>query len=631
MDATFLLETTESGAIPDRGDPDNMLTSIVILTHNEWAVTKACLESIRLHTPEPYELIVVDNGSTDETSQSLKDQQDVKLIRNETNLGFPKGCNQGIEAASGDSVLFLNNDTVVTENWLKNLLRELYSDERVGMVGPVSNYVSGQQQIPVKYHELSDLDRFAKEHCEQHSGQWVSARRLVGFCLLVKRSVLNEIGLFDERFGIGNYEDDDLCLRALQAGYSLRIVYDSFVHHVGHVTVRNITDVNFTQLLVQNKLKAAEKWGQNIHDLMFEMPITISLCMIVKNEQETIARCLDSIRDIVDEIIVVDTGSTDDTVEILKRYTDKIYHFEWIDDFSAARNFAFAQATMDYILWLDADDVIYEKDRKKLAELKQSLNFSIDSVSMEYHLSFDQDGNVTSKSRRNRLVKRANKFRWHGAVHEYLLVGGNILNSDIAITHISVEHESDRNIRIYEARLARGETFEPRDLYYYANELLDHRRFQDAAAVYEQFLNTHQGWIEDVIAACGKLADCYHNLNQPDKEQEYTLRSFLYDTPRADFCCRMGYYFLQKSEWTKAAFWYELATNLPKPDVNWGFVNSACSTWLPHLQLCVCYDRMGDYRKAFEHNEIARRYRPTEEFLLLNKAYLESRLSEDEL
>ncbi len=604
-----------------------MLTTIVILTHNNWTVTAECLESIRKHTPEPYELIVVDNGSSDETVERLKELSDVNLICNETNLGFPKGCNQGIEAANGENVLFLNNDTLVTENWLKNLLRELYSDSRVGMVGPVSNCVSGLQQIPVTYQDTADLDIFARAHCNEHSGQWASVRRLVGFCLLVKRSVFDEIGWFDERFGIGNYEDDDLCLRALKAGYSLRIVYDSFIHHIGHATVRNINDVNFTQLLLENKLKAAEKWGHDIHELMNKIPITISLCMIVKNEEKTIARCLDSVADLVDEIIVVDTGSTDNTVEILKKYTDKIYHFEWIDDFAAARNFAFDKATMEYILWLDADDVIYEKDRRKFATLKQTLNYSVDSVSMEYHLAFDSEGNVTSKLRRNRLVKRANGFRWYGAVHECLLVGGNILVSDIAVTHVSVEHESDRNLRIYEARLARGERFEPRDLYYYANELLDHGRRADAVEFYRRFLDTNQGWIEDVIAACGKLADCYHNLNQPDKEMEYTLQSFLHDTPRADFCCRMGYYFLQKSEWKKAAFWYELATQLPKPENHWGLVNTACWTWLPHVQLCVCYDRMGDYRKAYEHNEMARRYRSSDEFMLLNKSYLEGRLN----
>ena len=98
--------------------------------------------------------------------------------------------------------------------------------------------------------------------------------------------------------------------------------------------------------------------------------ITISLCMIVKNEEEVIGRCLECVKDIVDEIIIVDTGSTDSTKEIVSKYTDMVYDFEWIDDFSAARNFSFSKASKDYTMWLDADDIILEADREKLLKIK---------------------------------------------------------------------------------------------------------------------------------------------------------------------------------------------------------------------------------------------------------------------
>ena len=123
--------------------------------------------------------------------------------------------------------------------------------------------------------------------------------------------------------------------------------------------------------------------------------ITISLCMIVKDEEEVLARCLDSVKDIVDEIIIVDTGSTDRTVEIAKRYTDRIYHFPWTGSFSEARNHAFSYATMQYTLYLDADDVILEEDRKKFLELKKTLDPAVDSVSMYYNAGLDDHGNVT--------------------------------------------------------------------------------------------------------------------------------------------------------------------------------------------------------------------------------------------
>lgn len=202
--------------------------------------------------------------------------------------------------------------------------------------------------------------------------------------------------------------------------------------------------------------------------------VTISLCMIVKNEANTPARCLDSIQDLVDEIIIVDTGSTDETKAIAQRYTPKVFSFEWRDDFSAARNFSFQQATMNYILWLDADDVLLEEDREKFRRLKLTLDPSVDSVTMLYHVSFDEEGNVTESLRRIRLVKRDKGFQWMGAVHEVLIVEGNNFNSNISVTHQKpldrYERDQDRNLKIYQRRMERGDPFTPRDVYSFANE-----------------------------------------------------------------------------------------------------------------------------------------------------------------
>lgn len=357
--------------------------------------------------------------------------------------------------------------------------------------------------------------------------------------------------------------------------------------------------------------------------------ITISLCMIVKNEEDVLERCLSSVKNIVDEINIIDTGSNDKTKEIARQYTDKVFDFEWIDDFAAARNFSFKQATKDYILWLDADDILLERDQNKLIKLKKESTPSFDAVLMDYHLSLDERGEVTFSLKRNRLLKRERQFRWIGAVHEYIAVNGHIKESDIAVTHNSLHHDSDRNLLIYEKRLAREESFSPRDLFYFANELTDHQMFKRAIHFYEKFLATEQGWVEDNIAACGKLASCYSELGQPENELESIFRSFTYDRPRPEFCCRLGYHFLQKDDSHTAVFWYELATQSTQSKM--GFVNTAYYTWLPHLQLCVCFDRLGDYELAYHHNEIARSYRPTDPRTLHNKRYLEPIIKRQEL
>ncbi|GMK44117.1 beta 1,4 glucosyltransferase [Paenibacillus glycanilyticus] len=354
--------------------------------------------------------------------------------------------------------------------------------------------------------------------------------------------------------------------------------------------------------------------------------ISISLCLIVRNEEDVLARCLDSVKGIADEIIVVDTGSLDRTKEIASDYTPKIYDFEWIDHFAAARNFAFGKATCEYILWLDADDIFKEEDQVKLLELKSSLSTEVDTVSMFYNLTQDETGQVINRLRRNRLVKRSRNFRWIGAVHEYLEVYGVASASDIAVTHASTRHDSERNLRIYEQRLAKGEELSPRDLYYYANELKDHSLNERAVHFYGLFLQSNKGWVEDNIAACGKLADCYEALGNQELALESALRSFSYGSPKADNCCRIGYYHLQKGSYETAAFWYESALRAPRQDEAWSMQNTSCSTWLPHLQLCVCYDKLGEWLKAYEHNEIARAYRPDHPSVQHNKTYLEGLL-----
>lgn len=357
---------------------------------------------------------------------------------------------------------------------------------------------------------------------------------------------------------------------------------------------------------------------------MKDKEITISLCMIVRNEENSIARCLDSVKGVPDEIVIVDTGSTDRTKEIVEQYTDRIFDFTWIDDFAAARNFAFSQATMDYILWLDADDILTTQDQNKFLALKKNLDSVVDAVSMPYHYAFDQFENVSFSFRRNRLVKRSRNFKWVGAVHEYLAVAGNVLTSDMCVTHRRMEgHSSDRNLKIFERRKEKGETFSPRDSYYYGNELFDHKLHQRAIEIYQEFLNTGQGWVEDEISACGKLADCFQVLGETEKQLKYIYKSFDYSLPRAEFCCRLGFHFLNLRRYEQGAFWYKLATQLEKPVDNSGFMIEACWTWLPHLQLCVCYDRLGKHELAYKHNEIAREYSPENSQVLFNKKYLE--------
>ncbi|WP_285854191.1 glycosyltransferase [Bacillus subtilis] len=261
-------------------------TSIIVLTYNQLALTKQCLESIWKHTNNDcIEVIVIDNGSHDGTRDYLKQITSIKAIFNKTNEGFAKACNQGLEVASGDNILFLNNDTVVTNQWLEPMIKLLYQDDKIGMVGPVSNYVSGPQQVPVNYTKVEEIEDFSRLYCLQQRGRSKAVLRLVGFCLLVKKKVLDQVGGFDERFVGGSFEDDDLSLRVLQAGYQLKIALDSFVHHHGHATFTGNPDLSISQLYEENRQRFIDKWKVDVTTFFDSQP---QLTALVPAEADSI-------------------------------------------------------------------------------------------------------------------------------------------------------------------------------------------------------------------------------------------------------------------------------------------------------------------------------------------------------
>ncbi|NMB10279.1 MAG: methyltransferase domain-containing protein [Tissierellia bacterium] len=239
-------------------------TSIIILTCDNLEYNKLCIESIRQYTEQgTYEIIVVDNNSTDGTVEWLKQQEDIKLILNYENLGFPKGCNQGIKLAEErNDILLLNNDTIVTPNWLKNLKSCLYSDVNIGAVAPVTNNSSYYQAITVNYTNIKEMIEFSETFNIMDTEKWEQRIKLVGYCMLIKRNVVDKIGLLDERFTPGNFEDDDYSIRIQEAGYKLILCKDTFIHHFGSATFEN-ANYNYSKLIERNLKKFEEKWGFN--------------------------------------------------------------------------------------------------------------------------------------------------------------------------------------------------------------------------------------------------------------------------------------------------------------------------------------------------------------------------------
>lgn len=247
-------------------------TSIVIPSYNQQAYLADCIESIGQYTPEPHEIIVVDNGSTDGTADYLRSlrKATVRYKISERNLGFAGGVNQGLMMARGSTLLFLNNDTIVTEGWLSNLLACLGGSDRHGLVGPVTNYISGEQLIATAYKSTEEMHRFAKSFNRPDPGKWAVTGRLTGFCVLMRKEVFRRIGFLDEGFEIGNCEDDDFGFRNRLLGLDLVIAKDTFIHHVGSTTIKTLTPAEFEEMYARNLAFYSDKWGET-HALLQEV------------------------------------------------------------------------------------------------------------------------------------------------------------------------------------------------------------------------------------------------------------------------------------------------------------------------------------------------------------------------
>ncbi len=354
--------------------------------------------------------------------------------------------------------------------------------------------------------------------------------------------------------------------------------------------------------------------------------VTISLCMIVKDEEKVLENCLQSVQDFVDEIIIVDTGSEDKTKEIAKKYTQQVYDFPWQNDFALARNYSFSKATKQYCLWLDADDIITKENQEKWIKLKNDLDETIDIVMMPYHTSFDEDGTPLFIYERERLIKNIPIYQWEGTIHEVIPIFGHIKHSDIVITHTKKEvYPSNRNLIIYENLLKEKKKFNSRELYYYARELFDHEQYEKAIVQLKLFLSQKDAWIENKIDALRLLYLCYEKINASDELKLSTLfLTFSFDIPHAEICCEIGRFFQERNQYEKAIFWYQLALQIPMKTESGRFVFTDCYGFLPCIELAVCYDHIGNLEKACLYNEKAGTFKPNSKYVLMNRSYFEN-------
>ncbi len=242
--------------------------SIVVVTHDGLSFTRLCLTSVLANTAgEDFELIVVDNGSSDGTPAYLTKLAErdarVRVLLNGRNLGFAPACNDGLELARGEHLVLLNNDTMVPPDWLAGLVRHL-GNPGVGLVGPVTNRIGNEAEVPADYRTWGGFLEFARRRAEDHPGEWLEVRAPAMFCLAFRRQTYLHLGPLDERYEVGLLEDDDYADRARQAGYQLRCVEEVAVHHFGEASFgRLVPGGEYARILKANQERYAGKWGRH--------------------------------------------------------------------------------------------------------------------------------------------------------------------------------------------------------------------------------------------------------------------------------------------------------------------------------------------------------------------------------
>ena len=240
--------------------------SVIVLTYDNLEFTQACLHSLEVHTQYPnWELLLVDNASTDGTQEFLADYAErnsrARLIQNEGNLGFAAGNNRGLEAADGEYLVILNNDTYVTRGWLLDLTRHMRRDPKLGLVGPVTNNIGNEARIAIDYADMDEMQRGAVAYTSKHAREEFDVRLVAFFCAAMPRSVYERVGGLDERFGLGFFEDDDYCRRVEQEGFRIAIAEDVFVHHHLSASFGKLDDEKKRELFDRNKVLYEEMWG----------------------------------------------------------------------------------------------------------------------------------------------------------------------------------------------------------------------------------------------------------------------------------------------------------------------------------------------------------------------------------
>ena len=343
----------------------------------------------------------------------------------------------------------------------------------------------------------------------------------------------------------------------------------------------------------------------------------ISVCLIVKNEEKVLERCLSCVVGFADEIVVVDTGSEDDTKRIARNFTDKIYDFKWNYDFAEARNYAFSLASYPYAFWIDADDVITKENVDKILELKRERN-NADTYMMKYAVAFNDCGEPSFEFYRERLVRNCEYAKFKSFVHEAIIPFGIVKRCDITIEHRKISSGNPRrNIGLYERHLSAGENLDARGQYYYAKEFFYLKEYGSCEHELTKYLAMSGKFFPNEKDAYITLSICRKIMKKNDAK-EPLFKALAIAGPDAEIFCRLGDI---ETDYKKGTEYYKCALCCEYPDENGGFLDKKFYYLEPLLRLVAISYENGDKTNAkFFHDLCVKNY-PSSAAVIYNSQF----------
>jgi glycosyltransferase involved in cell wall biosynthesis len=325
------------------------------------------------------------------------------------------------------------------------------------------------------------------------------------------------------------------------------------------------------------------------------MSVRLSLAMIVKDEEQTIKRALESASTFCDEMIVLDTGSEDGTREAARDAGATVAEANWTDDFSEARNKSFDLCNGEWIMWLDGDDVVPPAAQGAFLAAKGRLDDEVDAVAGPYHSRLTPDGTPLLIRNQVRLVRQGAGLQWQGRVYEWIPVapGRSTADSDLIVENRPIPERqvkmADRNLTLLDQAIASGDR-SPRTLFHYGNELYDHGLFEEAELMYRQYLAVDDEGADRYWALL-YLAESQLALNQADSANDTLLKAVLEDSSRAEAFLTLGRIRFEAEEWEEAIPFFAAASSARRPF--FGYVRNPDYVFAPWDYLSVCYEKVG--------------------------------------